>query len=248
MSTAPRHLILPDRLVITRSVMRSALRVALRVALRLVLRIGLILCLALTGGAAWAGAWPRTKGELFMAPSFRLTTSAARTTGDGGLYLDYGLTDRLSVGLDWTRSLNGAGKTIAFLRWPLRQGRLMIGAELGLGQNAGRVVVRPGLAFGRGFMLADRSGWISAEAQAELDRQGRRDLKADLTLGIALTARLTGMMQLQAGQPARDPQYLRVVPTLLWQVRKGTQVEFGLTQPVRGGGAAAIKLGLWYRF
>ncbi len=202
------------------------------------------LSLSLGTGMASAGAWPRGKGHLFV--------SAAHYANPGGgysaLYLDYGLTPRLALGLDWGRSVSGKEKTVVFLRRSILQGNLAVAAELGLGVIDGREVLRPGLSVGRSVTLAGHTGWVAGDALAELGRDGGLDLKADLTLGVALSPRITGMVQVQMGQPRHDPQFLRVVPSVLWRLQGGAQVEFGLTQDLRDGGATGLKLGLWREF
>lgn len=197
---------------------------------------------------AGAGAWPRSKGHLFVATAHYANPGG----GYSGLYLDFGLTPRLGLGLDWGRSVSGKQKSVVFLRRPVLvdrlPGNLAVAAELGLGVIDQRWVLRPGLSLGRGVTVGGRSGWVSGDVLAELDRDGGLDLKADLTLGVTFSPRLTGMVQMQMGQPRHDPQFVRVVPSVLWRLRGGAQVEFGLTQEVQGGGATGIKIGLWREF
>ena len=78
---------------------------------------GLTLALALAGlaGHASAGAWPREEGSLFVSSLARLswpqdttTWTSYEPTGEYyTLYVEYGLTERLTVGLDLGRAISG---------------------------------------------------------------------------------------------------------------------------------------------
>ncbi len=195
-------------------------------------------------GGALAGGWPRAKGELFVAAAHYANPGG----GYSGVYLDYGVTARLGLGVDWGRSVTGKEKAVMFLRWPLRQGKMAAGLQLGAGIIDHRQVLRPGLSLGRSVTVQGRSGWIASDVLAEIGRDGAMDLKADITLGVTLSPRVIAMVQVQAGQPRHDPRFLRLVPSVLWRLKGGTQLEFGLTQDLMRGGTSGVKLGLWRTF
>ena len=65
------------------------------------------LLLALAGTEAAAGAWPRPKGETFVSIATRQTTGARTLIAAvqdirsySSVYIEHGLTDRLTIGLD----------------------------------------------------------------------------------------------------------------------------------------------------
>ena len=88
---------------------------------------GTILLLCLCAQQSQAGAWPRKAGEGFANVAVRLGwpqdvgewTSLEPSQDYSTLYMEYGLTDRLTLGLDLGHSVSGGGKTVLFLQYPL---------------------------------------------------------------------------------------------------------------------------------
>lgn len=198
-----------------------------------------------------AGAWLRDEGRGFVSASTYLIEAKSGGRHYAGIYLEYGLRPRLTVGLDLGRGVSGETKTIAFLRLPLGSGTgtHRFALDLGAGEIAGAPTVRPGLSYGRGFSGRFGTGWISLETAAEMDlRAGRSDYKADLTLGLNRDARHSWILQLQAGRAAGDPAFLRLVPSITRRIGNGWRIEIGATQDLIGGKARGLKLGLWKEF
>jgi hypothetical protein len=216
-------------------------------SLRLILALIALPWLAVT---AQAGAWPREKDEGFL--SFSSQFAERDETGINrqsfAAYAEYGATARLTLGLDISGDALRMSKAIAFARWPLgRADRpLKIGLEIGAGQIEEQTALRPGLSLGRGFALGNRSGWLNADLRAILG--GGAAFETDLTAGLALGPRLLGIVQLQAGAPESGRDYLRLAPSIVYEMRPGAQIELGLLAPLSGGGERELKLGLWRRF
>ena len=218
--------------------------------------IRVCLALALTlllPGLAAAGAWPREKGTGFASATSYLSWAQDYTTWVSyapaarydTLYLEYGLTDRWTVGLDLGRSVSGGTKLVAFVRYPLgeRLG-IQIAPELGIGQIEGKTVIRPGLSLGKGVAR----GWAAADFAAELfPETGNADAKLDLTLGMNLGAR-RAMVQFQTGQQTGDEAFLRIVPSVTTPLGKRFDLELGVSYGVLGDTSMGLKLGLWTEF
>ena len=211
-----------------------------------------------SAAAATAGAWPRDKGSFFIAADLRLgwpqelsTLQSAEPTGKYyTFYLEYGLTDRLTLGLDLGRSVSGEGKTVVFLRHPVTrpEARLKIALELGLGNIDGQTVLRPGISLGHSFELREMPGWIALDSVAELSESGGTDLKVDLTLGLSTAQDTKYMLQLQAGAPAERAPFLRLAPSVVIPAGRDRHVELGGTYGITGDASFGIKLGLWQKF
>src|SRR6056297_663813 len=147
---------------------------------RVALATGIFLLSLSYVSAACAGAWPRAQGDGFGSVSVRLgwpqdveTWSSLEPTQDySTIYLEYGLTDKLTLGADIGHSVSGSGKTVLFLQWPLRQtdSGMQASAQLGVGLISGTRVVRPGLSVGWGL----ETGWISVDLVAETYLQSER--------------------------------------------------------------------------
>lgn len=212
----------------------------------------IVLLMALTlGQLARAGPWLPSEGDGFSAASLYMVPRDGHGSRYQSLYFEYGLRPRLTLGLDWGRGVSGDGKTILFLRLPLgrAEGRQRLAFELGLGRIAGQDVLRPGLSYGRSFDSRYGSGWMALDVLGEIDLDTRSiDVKTDLTLGLSRSDRRKLMVQLQAGRAAGEAAFLRVVPSIAWQVRDHWHLEVGATQALTGARETGVKLGVWRSF
>ncbi|SEM54143.1 hypothetical protein SAMN04488077_105221 [Roseovarius tolerans] len=215
----------------------------------LALAVLLSLCLS---GPALPGAWPREKGTAFLSLSRQ-----AEGPDDHGiyrqnftLYAEYGLTERLTLGVDAGGDALRMTKAIGFLRWPLgRADRgVKLAFELGAGQVDGENALRPGLSLGRGVEFGKLQGWLAADGRAILFTGGGMTLETDLTFGLSLTKRSKVILQIQAGQPDLGGAYTRFAPSFVFETKPGAHIEFGLTEPLLGDGDRGIKMGLWRKF
>ena len=89
----------------------------------------LILILICLTGMAHAGPWPRPPGtgHLSVSTTYFDAKTYAYTLSFNTLYLDYGLTERITLGLDLGQNDLGAYKAIAFAKTPLMAGSWAIG-------------------------------------------------------------------------------------------------------------------------
>lgn len=199
-----------------------------------------------------AGAWPRAKGQTFLATAGQVDapdeTGLARQSFT--LYAEYGATERLTLGLDLGGDALRMTKAIAFARWPVGQDARTwkIAVEIGVGQVSEQSVLRPGLSLGRGLTLWGRQGWAAFDGRAVIFGGGEVTLESDLTLGIAISTRGKVLAQVQTGQEAGGRPYARFAPSYVHETKPGAQLEFGVIVPLSGEGERGLKLGLWRSF
>ncbi|KNG94189.1 hypothetical protein [Pseudaestuariivita atlantica] len=217
----------------------------------------LLLCLALCASELSAGAWPREKGTGFVSLTHRtgmdrsdpLTVPITQYTA---LFLEYGLTPRLTVGIDAGRSVSGDGKFVLFAGWPVRmtEGGHVLSVELGIGQIGAASVVRPGLSYGYGFARGESTGWFAADAVAEVTLEdGAADYKLDLTFGLGWPNGMKTYAQLQTGLPSGDEAFARVAGVVVLRPRRtGFATEIGIEYGVIGDDSVQMKVGLWREF
>ena len=214
----------------------------------------LSICLVL-GLQAQAGAWPRAKGSGFISGAARLSwpqdlaawTSMMPVSEYYTLYMEYGLSERITIGFDLGRSVSGAGKTVGFAQLPLRDaGRgPAISGQLGFGQISGRTVFRPGLSLGWGL----RRGWASVDGVAEIRLDGGgSDVKLDMTYGRNLSKDRKLIVQFQTGDTADDPPFARIAPSLVSPLGKRLKMERGVTWGLAGDNSMGVKMGVWLDF
>lgn len=215
----------------------------------------LIVALCLLAGPLCAGAWPRERGTGFVSAAVRLAwpgplSSTPPQPGYQTVYAEYGLTDRLTAGVDLGRSVSGQSKLVAFLRYPLPvRGDWRSAVELGLGQIDGEPVLRPGVSLGRGTQNAHGFGWLSVDTVAEYGlRRNAIDWKLDATYGVALPRDRKLILQVQSGLPAGRKGFVRLAPSAVFPISKTFSAEVGVTIGLAGDRGTGMMVGLWSQF
>lgn len=236
------------------------------------------LAAVLRAGAATAAAWPRDEGRWFLALSYSgwgngaevLDGVSAAVLGSSGsdlnqefsVYLDYGLTPQVTVGLDRFNRFNGVEtESWGFARWHPgpsdATNRFAFG--LGLGQvttelagdddTGGGIAARFSAAWGRGFPTRFGNGWVDLVGQAAwIDGTPDHYVKADLTLGVSPAEGKLAMVQFLSGQYGDADPYLRMAPSYVFSLREGVQLETGLTIGLVNDDRVGLKIGTWIEF
>ncbi len=238
-------------------------------ALRSLALLAIVLCQPAFAG----GAWPRGKGHGFVSVTWStfgdlvgyfyalqtplLEEPTLDLTEEIGTYAEYGLTDRLTFGLDrYNRPTTDTGSSIWFLRANLGsfQWKNRYGVELGLGSNRNwlgetETVYRLGVSWGRGFDTRWGAGWIDVDAKvATLSDSGSVLWKVDNTLGFQPNERSTWSLQMQSGALDGYPSYLRAVPAYVRDIGHGFRLESALLIGLQNDESQGMKVGAWYEF
>ena len=209
------------------------------------------LALVLPAAEAGAGAWPRPKGETFLSFSQQVSTGA-RTLIDAtqdirsyaSVYAEYGLTDRLTIGLD---AGTGAGEddrvgaALVFARLPVwSPGAHRVAIDFGIGtlqsEAQGRQTrFRPGLAWGRGFESRWGGGWLGMESSLELrEPSGDVAVKADFTAGLKPNDRWMLIAQAQTGYYPDAGGIVRLAPSVVRRLGPRSHLQLGALAEVAG--------------
>lgn len=218
-----------------------------------------------------AGAWLRAKGTGFAAASIQTKENSNTETS---LYLEYGLTNWATVGLDVTYDTDltqyfydqstlilrddgtfPEGSGVFFLQVPLGPQNKTDKFSLRLGYGARYVngslveAKEVGLSWGRGLKLGARYGWVNVDSSFNTaDAPARDRTKLDGTFGLGFSDRTRGMLQM-FNTFENGETYSKVAPSLLVNLGESkTTVQIGSEIPISGGGSATLKLGLWYEF
>jgi len=211
----------------------------------------LILMAMILPGPVQAGPWLRAEGEGFVSYSIMLVDAGSSDVSDGyaTLYGEYGAAPNLSLGVDLGTDGDGFYSGFVFALLPLSRERIKVALELGAGVIDGAGAMRPGLSLGTGFTAMGRPGWASLDARSEImARNGNAALSADLTLGIKPRPGTKVILQLQQGGPMHDPDYLRLAPSIVWEMKPGRHLEIGATAGLKNAEDYGIKLGFWHSF
>lgn len=209
--------------------------------------------LMLIAAQAEAGAWPREKGKTFLSFSIEAEQPDAygRVKTYSTLYVEHGLSKRLTLGLDAGGDRNRMSKAILFLRVPLLNPsrKTNLSAEIGAGRAADRTALRPGISLGRGFRWGKRYGWMALDTRFVLfDGAARWLIESDATLGLNATRKTKLILQVQSGFPDHARSYVKVAPSLVYEFRPGHHAELGVVAGVKELDSVALKFGLWRYF
>lgn len=203
--------------------------------------------------AAHAGAWPRGKGNGFAMVSFQAT--APSLTGPvsyyTGSYVEFGLTDKLTLGSDVGHSVSGNSKALIFLSYPIATigEKHHFATEIGFGRIAGNMVLRPGLNYGFGFKNRIGQGWVTLDTLFEHHLgKDRTDVKADITVGVNHARGFKSILQLQLGKQHGDNSIARLAPSFAMPMGQKMHFELGFSAELRGAAEYGIKAGIWRAF
>lgn len=208
------------------------------------------------GTNADAGAWLREKGTSFTSFSYSVTWF--RDTANSS-YVEYGLRDDLTIGVDIRTETSGLGSQSGFgtlfIRRPLgpNEGENRWAYEIGLGAGWIDEIIFPylktGVSWGRGIQLREKYGWVAVDASMAWDVTASRHLaKIDSTIGLNFTDVTTGMVQLYLSHLDRET-YGSIAPSLVIKPGKskfryqiGAETQFGNYENT------ALKIGVWREF
>lgn len=222
------------------------------------LRLGALLAL-LCPVAALAGPWPREAGEGFVSTAteirgFTLAGDVGQLTQFSSLYLEYGLTRSLTLGLSLGHGTAADTDARAFVSLPVYHlGGQRAALELSVGRVGATTYSGVALHYGRGFQVLGRDGWIAVEARldhaigAGFALGALRQSKLDLTLGLTHPNGLKTMAQV-FNTTTGDDIYSTFAPGIAVPVGPNHQIETGLLIDLNDSGPPGVKIGLWHEF
>lgn len=214
------------------------------------------MCLLLLPQAAIAGAWAREKGQVFLSTggNFLLSDGAQLPVHyDPTLYLEYGLSDLLTIGVDYHTADQGRIDTgFVFARFPLGEpaGANRYAASIGFGArvdefNPPERLLQGGLFWGRGY----DAGWFAIDytgTYGDISENFRS--KADFTWGHHLSDRWTTSLQLQTGEGFSGDTYAKINPAIIMTLTKNHRISVGAVKALTGDEGSALKLNVWSTF
>ncbi len=205
---------------------------------------------------AHGGAWAREKGQLFFAYATNLWISDGADTGlyyDPTIYAEFGLTDRVTVGVDYFSTARDTIHTgLIFAQFPLGDttGSDRFAASFALGVQTDFALEldylqRGGLSWGRGL----DSGWLALDVSATYSRNDQLYRpKADFTWGHNLSDNWTTMFQLQSGKTMDDDRFIKLSPAIIYGFNENLRISISATKPLKGNAESSIRLGIWQTF
>lgn len=205
----------------------------------------LVLVVLALASAAHAGPWQRAPGEHFASLSYETSTYASS-------YLERGLRDGWTVGLDAGGNDTGYRKTYLFLRRSYHQSsQSPFALELGLGRQSTHsgtaFALRPAVHWGRNITLFHAPGWFTTSASAaHIPSRQTTVFKSETTLGLSTTPRVLSMIQVTLEQETGQPLTTKFTPSV--GVRLNDRLTLVGATVFENEQPASFKLSLWMTF
>lgn len=205
---------------------------------------------------AGAGAWMRDEGTGFLSTGAILRQGDPQAARELSLYGDYGLSPRLTLGVDVNQRPGVSGHALLFARLPLNapEARSKFALETALGghhwMGDWSPMYRVTFSAGRGFTTRKGAhGWIALDASYER-RLGDTDpaYKLDGTIGLSGPARLRPILQIETAFSPGQPVFWAVTPGLLIEGGHNRTWHLGLERKSASRDTLGLKLGLWLQF
>lgn len=202
-----------------------------------------------------AGAWLRDKGSGFASATSTLRNSNGVWSTEVGYYADFGLTARLSFGVDLNDNDNLSGHALVFARLPLSRltRQYQLAAELALGgahyRNAWQPMRKLTLSYGRTFESNRGYGWVAVDGIYETrGTHSEPILKLDATIGLSDPDHLRPLLQLETAKISGQPLFYAITPALQIPLTQDSILLIGVEHRVSNHRSLGFKLGVWHRF
>ena len=215
---------------------------------------GALAALLISAVQAGAAAWPRAEGQSFLSYSYQFQINETTDRNYSSLYYEYGVTERLTFGIDAGRS-DGSGDLtgLFFLRRPVlsTDAGTWISAELAVGaieiEDEIYDVLRPGLSWGRGFQTGLGNAWAGVESSYAFRGDGSEEGKIDATIGLNHASGSLSLVQLQYAAPTDGEDSVSIAPSHVIDLTSGVFLELGGAYKLTND-ATSLKIGLWSEF
>ncbi|MDP5217365.1 hypothetical protein Q5Y75_09075 [Ruegeria sp. 2205SS24-7] len=217
----------------------------------------LLMSLMVLGGATpgSAGAWLQEKGGGFLSATTTGYQPGEVVEYRSAIYAEYGLLNRLTLGIDINDRAGNSGHALVFARLPLSppDWRNRFAIELGTGAHhrLGRTAAmhKVTLSYGRGVTTGLGPAWVAADVALEHRTGiGQQIRKFDLTLGMSADRFVNPLLQIETAHVRDDELYWTVTPALLLRGKKGTRWLIGVERRSAHPDGFGLKFGFWRNF
>ncbi len=226
-----------------------------RAALAKVFRAAGLIAL-LWASQASAGAWPRDEGEVFLSfgGNVALFGEAVRPVHyDPTIYAEYGLSPRLTLGLDGhTADAGEALSGFVFLRMALPYADSSSALAFSTALGVTRVpdgetlpTLRLGAHWGQGLPR----GWLAVDATALQTIEGTLpQTKIDMSFGHRFNDDWTGVLSGLVGTGLDGDFYAKVGPSVIYKVSESVSIRVGTIHALTGDEGSGLTVETWWTF
>ncbi len=204
---------------------------------------------------ALSGAWLREQGSGFASATATQRSSDGHRSTEFGYYADYGLTSRVTLGVDLNDNDNLSGHALVFVRIPMgREPRgYRFAVELALGGshylNSWEPMQKTTLSFGRAFDSNWGPGWVAIDGAYEMRGLDTEPiLKLDATIGLSDPKQLRPILQIETAKITGQPLFYTITPGVQIPLTRDTQLLIAAEHRVTTQRSLGLKVGVWHRF
>lgn len=214
------------------------------------MRVGPCLIIAMLSSPVAAGAWLREEGTGFLSVGGVLADNHA----EAQFYLEYGLTDAVTLGLSSNLNVENNRDLLAFVRVPLNgtQQPYKVAMEFGLGahESAGdkRALSKVTLSYGRGFENRWGYGWFALDAAVEHRAGfGESAFKLDATVGQSTGLAVRPILQVET-RLVQSGFSWKFAPGLMWDTPWDSTFVVNVERNSDRARPFGVRFGIWRQF
>ena len=219
-------------------------------------RILAILLLSLCAAQpASAGAWLREKGTGFLSLTGTVYNPSDSYDFKSAVYGEWGVTPKLTIGLDLNDRPGLTGHALVFARVPVskvgKNGRFAF--EFGGGghhyQERWHPMYKIGLSYGRSLNTKWGYGWLAIDLAMEHRlRTSDPFYKLDATVGLSADRLINPMLQIETAYFSNSEFQWSVTPSILIRGKNNTRWQFGIERRSGYPKGYGLKIALWREF
>ncbi|WP_233270539.1 hypothetical protein [Chachezhania sediminis] len=214
--------------------------------------LGMLVWLAM-GTPVLAGAWLRDKGAGFLSFGATLRPSRIVPNNEQKIYLEYGLTDWWTMGVDVNETPTVTGHALIFARLPLgrKDAAIRQAIEVGLGGHHWGPdwwgFYKVGYGAGQGFTNRWGNAWWAVDASYDRRLGNPEPLwKLDIALGQSSGMKLRPLLKLETGYIPDEGTGGSFVPSLMIRgFRKETWVLGVEFRHFGGESSVGLRVDIW---
>lgn len=203
---------------------------------------------------AAGGAWLEQPGQGFASASATYRHTGSPSAHELSYYGAYGISPKLTLGVDLNQTADVSGHALVFARLPLHTGdRYRLAVETAAGGNHVQglwlLMHKTTLSYGRSITTSRGSGWLAIDAAYELRNSGQEAIwKLDTTIGLNRPGKAAPMLQAEASKPEGGTFSYAFTPSLRYPLKDKRELLIGLEYRQAGQRSLGLKLGLWQKF
>lgn len=223
--------------------------------IRKILRVIIIIC-ASQQGQAYAGAWPRGEGNVFLSFKNETTLDLQTPASANALYVEYGLSAKTTLSAELRFPTDGSGNLTGYIAVNRLVGMISpsdpfaLSARIGfrdLGDST-EYSISPGIHFGHGFETSLGNGWATLDGWLHRPLDGGTPAtQIDVQVGARIS--VNWMLMLSASRYKTDTyEGTKFTPSMAIRIGDDRTIQFSYSEEYGDTPAKSLEAALWMEF